>query len=67
MAKKIEPDKPKWLGKDRVRVCGRWQKKGYKASDEEMADWKEKCKRRGWDAKTGKPKVDNTAATVTKK
>ncbi len=54
-----EPDKPYALQKDgkRIRVCGKWQKKGYKASDEEQAKWKELCKNRGWDPKTGKPKV----------
>ena len=54
------PEKPYRL-KDRVRVCGKWQKKGYQADDEEKAAWAERCKNRGQDPKTGKPKVDKTA------
>jgi len=61
MAKKTkEPERPARL-KDRVRVCGRWQAKGYVASAEEQAKWKQRCKDRDWDPKTGKAKVDNTA------
>lgn len=61
-SKTKQPAKPYALQIDgqRIRVCGRWQKKGYKADDEEQAKWKALCKNRGWDPKTGKPivKVD---------
>lgn len=61
MAKKtIDPVRPARKA-DRVRICGRWQAKGYQASDEEQDAWKERCKNRGWDPKTGKPKADKTA------
>lgn len=58
-----EPDKPYGLHTEgqRIRVCGRWQKKGYKPSDDEVKKWKERCKDRGWDPKTGKPPVEKPA------
>jgi len=46
---------------ERQRVCGRWQKPGYKADAAEEAAWKTRCEERGYDVKTGKPKVDKTA------
>lgn len=54
-----QPTKPYALQIDgqRIRVCGKWQKKGYTASDDEQAKWKAVCKNRGWDPKTGKPAV----------
>ena len=54
---------------ERIRVCGKWQKPGYKPDDAEVAAWQKRCKDRGHDPKTGKPKVDNTAPakTTTKK
>ena len=54
------PEKPYRL-KNMVRVCGRWQKKGYQPDDQEQADWEKRCKSRDWNPKTGKPKVDKTA------
>lgn len=64
MAEKKAPAVPYALQKDgmRVRVCGRWQKKGYEADAEEQAKWKETCKNRGWEPKTGKPPVKKAAA-----
>jgi len=59
-AKTKEPDRPA-RKTDRVRVCGRWQAKGYVASDEEMSAWKTRCKDRGNDPKTGKPIADKAA------
>lgn len=40
--KKKEQEKPRHLIEDRVRVCGKWQKKGYKPTDEEVADYERK-------------------------
>jgi len=54
------PEKPYRLP-NRIRVCGRWQKKGYQPDDEEKAAWEKRCKDRDWNVKTGKPKVDKTA------
>lgn len=53
------PDVPYALATigQRIRVCGKWQKKGYKASDEEQKKWRTLCKNRDWDPKTGKPFV----------
>ncbi len=48
---------------DRIRVCGKWQKPGYKADDAEVAAWKKRCKDRNWNPETGKPNVDETAPT----
>ncbi len=58
-AKEKAPAKPERL--PMIRVCGRWQKPGYKPDDDEVAAWAKRCKDRNWDRKTGKPKVDNTA------
>ena len=35
-----KPEQPKQLKDDRVRVCGKWREKGYKASKEEEAEYK---------------------------
>ncbi len=40
-----------------IRVCGRWQKPGYKPDAEEVKAWEKRCKDRNWNQKTGKPKV----------
>lgn len=64
-AKTKAPVKPERL--PMIRVCGRWQKPGYKADDAEVATWKKRCKERDWDPKTGKPKVDPTAAAQSTK
>jgi hypothetical protein len=58
-AKEKSPARPERL--KRIRVCGKWQKPGYKPDDEEIAAWEKRCKDRGWDRKTGKPKVANMA------
>jgi len=52
---------------ERIRVCGKWQKPGYRADDAEKAAWAKRCKDRGYDVKTGKPKTDNTAPARTEK
>lgn len=44
-----------------IRVCGRWQKPGYKADAAEQEAWNKRCKDRGYDPRTGKPKIDETA------
>lgn len=54
--KQVPPHKLK-----RIRVCGRWQKTGYKASAKEKAAWVSKCKSQNRDPKTGK-KFDPKAA-----
>lgn len=59
-------DKSKTIAKpphrlERIRVCGKWQKPGYEPDDAEVKAWITRCKDRGYDPKTGKPKVDNTA------
>jgi len=40
--------------KDRARVCGKWQKKGYKPSKEELAAWNKRCKEGNRDPKSGR-------------
>ncbi len=45
----------------RIRVCGKWQKPGYEPDDAEVKAWLTRCKDRGNDPETGKPKVDKTA------
>lgn len=47
--------------KNRVRICGRWQKKGYRPSAEEVAKWKEHCKDTGKDPRTGRLLLEKTA------
>lgn len=59
-AKVKAPERPE-RGKDWVRICGRWQKKGYRPDDTEAKAWEVRCKERGLDPKTGKIKVDRTA------
>ena len=54
--------RPRHLREDRVRVCGRWQKKGYEPDDEEVAAWKQRCKDRDLDPKTGKANEKKTPA-----
>ena len=39
---------------NRVRVCGKWQKKGYKPTSDEQKKWLEKCKAEDKDPKTGR-------------
>ena len=38
------PAQPRFLREERVRVCGKWQKKGYKASKEEKAAYERKMR-----------------------
>ena len=64
---KQKPSEKPIRNPDMIRVCGRWQKKDYRPDDAEMQAWKIRCKDRGWDPKTGKPKVDPTAATNSKR
>lgn len=40
--------------KDRVRVCGKWRKRGYKPTKAEWDAWAKKCKDTGRDPKTGR-------------
>ena len=44
---------PHFLRDERVKVCGKWQKKGYKPSKAEQDAWNAKCKTAGLDPKTG--------------
>lgn len=55
--KKAAPP-PHFLSNARIRVCGKWQKKGYKPTKAELALWLKKCKAQGRDSVTGalKPK-----------
>lgn len=46
----------------RIRVCGKWQKPGYKPSKAELDQWTEDCKQRGHDPKTGAPAKAKPAA-----
>jgi hypothetical protein len=39
---------------NRVRVCGKWQKKGYRPTAAEQKAWLEQCKAQGRDSKTGR-------------
>jgi len=64
-AKEKPPERPVRL--PMIRVCGRWQKPGYKPDDEEVAAWEKRCKDRNWDRKTGKPKVAGSKEAVKKK
>ncbi len=56
-AEKKEAEPPRHLRESRVRVCGKWQKKGYKPTIEELKLWNERCKVSGRDPKTGKRKA----------
>lgn len=60
-AKVKTPDRPE--RQPMIRVCGKWQKPGYKADEQEQERWEKRCKDRNWNPKTGKPKVDQTAPT----
>ena len=55
-------ERPRHLIESRVRICGRWQKRGYEPDDEELEAWKKRCKDRDLDPKTGKAKVKKPAA-----
>ena len=61
-ATKEVPSQPHRL--ERIRVCGRWQKPGYKADDAEQKAWLKRCKDRNYDPKSGKPKIETTAPAV---
>ena len=54
--KKTSPP-PHFMRKDRVKVCGKWRKKGYKPSKAEQDLWIEKCKVQNRDPKTGQIKA----------
>ena len=53
------PEQPRRL--KRIRVCGKWQKPGYRPSEAEVTAWKLRCRDRDLNEKTGKPKKDQTA------
>lgn len=44
---------PHFLADNRIKVCGKWQKKGYKPTKSELALWIKKCKSQGRDPDTG--------------
>ncbi len=48
--------------KNRVRVCGRWQKKGYRPTADEQKIWLEQCRAQGKDPKTGRLIVKKAVA-----
>lgn len=60
--KVTKQEKPRHLSESRIRVCGRWQKKGYQPDDEELEAWEKRCKDRDLDPKTGKAKEQKAAA-----
>lgn len=46
---------------NRVRVCGKWQKKGYKPTKAEWDAWAQKCKDTNRDPRTGRLIVKKAA------
>lgn len=50
--KKASPP-PHFMKDKRVKVCGKWQKKGYKPTTAEQKLWVDKCKVQNRDPKTG--------------
>jgi hypothetical protein len=60
-AKGKPAQKPVHLKADRIRICGKWQKKDYEPSDAERKAWALRCKDRSQNVKTGKPLVDKSA------
>ena len=56
-----KPAEPPHQLKDNIRVCGKWRKKGYKPTKEELDAWLIKCKETGRDPKTGK-RIENKKA-----
>lgn len=58
-----KPVQPHQLKDDRVRVCGKWQKKGYKPSKEEEA----KYKRQQEIVNAGNKRIDKINAGTSKK